>query len=35
MTFIITADYRPHNKNKPTYKIEAENKAEAKKKFEE
>ena len=34
MTFIVTADYRPNNPNKPTYYVRAENKRECKKKFE-
>lgn len=33
--YIITADYRPKNPNKPTYLVRAENKREAKKRFEE
>lgn len=32
--YIITADYRPKNPNKPTYIVRAKNKRDAKRKFE-
>lgn len=32
--YIITADYRPKNPNKPTYIVRAKNKRDAKKRFE-
>ena len=32
--FLVTADYRPNNNNKPTYKVAAKNKRVCKQSFE-